>query len=127
MKPLHLLWLWIAGGVGLLAMALYLGLEPPGDLPDVGLGDKAEHVACFLVLTFWFSGIASARLHLPLGVSLFLFGVALEWAQYATAQGRVADIRDVAANSIGIVLGLVLASAGLGDWMRWVEARLLRR
>jgi hypothetical protein len=127
MKPLHLLWLWIAGGVGLLALALYLGLEPASDLPAIGLGDTVEHAGYFLVLTFWFSGIASARFHFPLGISLFLFGVALEWAQYATAQGRVADIRDVGANSIGIALGLVLASAGLGDWMRWVEARLLRR
>jgi len=127
MKPLQLLWFWIAGGVGLLAIALYLGLAPASDLPAIGLGDKVEHAGYFLVLTFWFSGIASARFHFPLGVALFLFGVALEWAQAAAARGRVADIGDLGANSIGIALGLVLASAGLGDWMRWVEGRLLRR
>jgi hypothetical protein len=127
MQPLHLLWFWIAGGVGLLAIALYLGLVPAGELPALGVGDAVEHAGCFLVLTFWFAGIASARFYFPLGTSLFLFGVALEWAQYATAHGRVADIRDVGANSIGIALGLVFASAGLGEWMRWVEARLLRR
>jgi hypothetical protein len=127
MQPLHLLWFWIAGGVGLLAMALYLGVAPAGNLPATGVGDTVEHASCFLVLTFWFSGIASARFHLPLGVALFLFGVALEWAQYATARGRVADLGDLGANSIGIALGLSLAAVGLGDWMRWVETRLLRR
>ena len=127
MQPLHLLWFWIAGGVGLLAMALYLGLAPAGALPVTGVGDRVEHAGYFLLLTFWFSGIASARFRFPLAVSLFLFGVALEWAQQATARGRVADLGDVGANSIGIALGLALASAGLGDWMRWVEARLLSR
>jgi hypothetical protein len=126
MQPLQLLWFWISGGVGLIAFAVYAGLSPAGALPATGLGDSVNHAGCFLVLTLWFSGIASARFRLALGAALFLFGVALEWAQQATALGRVADPADLAANSVGIAVGLMLASKGLGDWMRQVEARVLR-
>ncbi len=127
MQPLSLRWLWILGGVAQIAITLYAGLTPAANLPATGLGDDTLHAAGFLALTLWFSGIAAPRLYLPLGIALLLFGVALEGLQRATALGRVADFGDVGANAAGIAIGLVLARAGLGSWMRWVESLLRRR
>jgi hypothetical protein len=127
MQPLHLRRFWIAGGAALIASVLYAALVRAGDAPDTGLDNSVEHAGCFLVLTLWFSGIALRRFCFVVGAALFLFGVAIEWAQQATALGRVADAADLAANSVGIATGLGLAFAGLGDWMQRVEVRLLRR
>jgi glycopeptide antibiotics resistance protein len=49
-------------------------------------------------------------------------GVAIEFAQGAMPLGREADIRDVGANSLGIVIALMLALAGIGGWAQKIEA-----
>ncbi len=91
----------------------------------MGVGDRVLHGMGFLGLALWFSGIAAAQFYLPLGAALLAFGVALEGLQYVTGLGRVADLGDVGANAVGIAVGIALARAGIGEWMRWVE-RLLR-
>lgn len=73
----------------------------------------------------WCAGLVARSRYLALAAALFALGVGLEWLQGALASGRVTDPRDVAANSLGVALGLALAHAGLGDWMRWIEARVL--
>jgi hypothetical protein len=127
MQPLRLRWLWISGGVVLIAATLYAALVPARDLPAIGVSDSTEHSVGFLALSLWFSGITLPRLYPQVGVALLTFGVALEGLQRATALGRVADIGDVGADAVGIVIGLLLARIGFGAWMRWVEAAVLRR
>ena len=51
----------------------------------------------------------------------------MEVLQYALTSDRMADARDMTANSIGIAVGIVLAYVGLGAWAQRVESWLRRR
>jgi len=101
-----------------------LCLLPARDVPAIGASDFTEHAAGYLVLMLWFAGLTARERWIRTGAAFFALGVALEGIQAAMGLGRVADPRDVAANTLGVALGLALAYAGLGGWMRWVEARL---
>jgi VanZ family protein len=87
--------------------------------------DKAMHFTGYFLLTTWFTGVARRSRYLLVGVLLIAFGGALEIAQGAMHEGRMADWLDFLANSLGVMLGVTLAMLGLGDWMIWIE-RLLR-
>jgi hypothetical protein len=69
----------------------------------------------------WFSGVVRRSRYLMMGALLIAFGGALEIAQGLMHQGRTADWFDFLANSVGVALGLVAASLGLGNWMVWLE------
>jgi hypothetical protein len=126
-QPLRLASLWIALGIGLLAWVTALGLAPPSDLPLAALDDRVGHGVAFLALMLWFAGIAARRRWWLIGAALFLFGAGIELLQGAMALGRVPDAADAAANTAGILGGITAARAGLGDWMRRVEALVLSR
>ena len=57
-----------------------------------------------------------------IGVALLVMGIVIEGLQGAMHVGRQADLRDVYANSMGIVCGLALALAWLHGWAQRVEA-----
>jgi hypothetical protein len=123
--PLRFKWLWLLGGAALIAALVFGVLAPASELPALGFSDFTEHAAAYTVLMVWFAALYARSRWLLAAVALFLLGVALEGLQSAMELGRTADSSDVAANSLGIALGLALARAGLGGWMQWVEARLL--
>jgi hypothetical protein len=127
MSPLALRPLWLGGGACLVALVLAFALAPASAVPATGLGDRFEHTLAFVTLTLWFAGLLQPALYAPLGLALLAFGASIEWLQRASALGRVADLHDLAADLVGVVVGLAAARAGLGRWMQWVEARLIRR
>ena len=110
----------------LIAAVVVAGLTPASDLPAIGIGDFAEHAAGYSVLTLWFSGLVARTRWAIVAGALLGLGAALELLQGAMELGRVSDPIDMAANALGIAIALMLARAGLGGWMQWVEARLLR-
>jgi hypothetical protein len=124
--PLRLRGVWISGAAALVAGLVYLCLLPAQEVPDLGLSDFAEHAGGYLVLMLWFAALSARARWLLLAGALALLGLGLEWLQGALAIGRVSDPRDVAANTLGVAFGLALAYAGLGRWMHWIEARVLR-
>ena len=126
MLSLRFKWFWISGGVGLVAGVVLGVLAPASELPPLGFSDFTEHAIAYTVLMVWFAALYARARWLPAAAALFLLGIALEGLQAAMALGRTADPTDVAANSLGIALGLALARAGLGGWMQWVEARIPR-
>ena len=65
---------------------------------------------------------ASIFLARLLGPALLVMGIVIEGLQGAMNLGRVADMRDVYANTLGIVCGLVLALIWLGGWAQRVES-----
>jgi hypothetical protein len=127
MSPLVLRRFWLAGGVCLVAAVLALALAPTSAVPATGLGDRFDHTLAFATLTLWFAGLLQPPLYAPLGLALLAFGAAIEALQGASGLGRVADLRDLAVDLVGVAVGLAAARAGLGRWMQWVEARLIRR
>ena len=61
------------------------------------------------VLALWFAGIYPKSRYPMIGVGLLVMGIVIEGLQGAMNVGRQADLRDVYANSLGIVAGLTLA------------------
>ena len=130
MLPLrHTRWWRIAGGCVLL-FVLAAALAPafwwtPRIQTGIGF-DKWLHIATFLVLGVWFSGQYARRAYWRIALGLFLFGAFIELVQRQTTH-RSGDYYDLAADAVGIVVGLVIAYAGAGGWSlrleRWLEQR----
>ena len=114
--------LWLVSGWILVILAIVASLVPSHDLPQIGgVSDKLEHVVGYFVLALWFAGIYPKSRYLMIGVALLVMGIVIEGLQGAMHVGREADLRDVYANSLGIVCGLTLALAWLGGWAQRVE------
>ena len=119
--------LWFCAGLAIALAVLVVCLIPGGKLPDMRVSDKTEHVAAFVMLAFWFGSILVRRDLFWLALALLLFGGAIELAQGAMRMGRNADIHDLFADGVGILLGLALALTPLGRWARWLESLVGRK
>jgi VanZ family protein len=108
--------LWLVIGWTLVVGCLYVSLMPVRSLPHTGVSDKIEHAGAYALLALWFAGLYPRSRYVIIGIGLFMMGVTIEWAQGAMHLGRQSDYRDVIANTIGIVAGLVLAALWLGGW-----------
>jgi len=118
---------WLALGWALVAAVVVGSLLPSSSLPAFQVWDKLEHLAAYGVLAFVFAGaLGRARWKAVLWGFLAL-GAGLEVAQALGGAGRMADPWDMVANTLGVVMGLGLASRVPGGWCRWVEARFLVR
>jgi len=125
-RKLRLWWVWWLVGWVLLAATVNESLQAKvWKVADLIAWDKATHFLGYFLLTTWFTGVARRSRYPLVGVLLIAFGGALEIAQGAMHEGRMADWLDFLANSLGVMLGVTLAMLGLGDWMIWIE-RLLR-
>lgn len=102
---LRLLKAWYGLGVLMLAGVALVSLMPAA---DTGVGDKFAHVLTYFMLGGWFGLLAPKRAAL-VGtiVGLTLFGMLLELLQGMTAY-RYAEWADVAANTAGTLIGVLL-------------------
>lgn len=112
---------WLIIGWALILAAVIVCLLPGKSLPNTGVNDKFEHTILYAFLMVWFAGLYPRSRYLIIAIGLFLMGGAIELAQGAMHMGREADLRDVVANTTGIVVGLLLALAGLGGWAEWID------
>ena len=87
--------------------------------------DKWLHAVTFLFLSIWFAGLWERRAYWRVATGLLLFGFVVEGCQLLVSY-RTADWLDIAANTLGIIVGMLAATAGLGGWGLWVEARYSR-
>ena len=115
--------LWLVSGWIMVVLALIASIVPLSELPKMGgISDKLEHVVAYFVLALWFAGIYPRSRYPMIGVALLVMGIVIEGLQGSMNLGRQADLRDVYANTIGIVCGLLLALIWLGGWAQRVEA-----
>lgn len=89
------------------AILLYLTQAPDHELPAVSVWDKAEHSISWLVLTgvglaFWPERPARIT------AFTFVFGALVEVLQATLPFGRDGDVRDLIADSVGILAALVI-------------------
>ena len=87
--------------------------------------DKWLHGLTFAVLALWFGGLFARRRYGYIALGLMAFGFLVEGCQLLVGY-RTADWLDIAANTAGIIGGLLVAAAGLGGWALWLEGRLSR-
>ena len=115
-------WFWLGLGWTFIAVAVVVSLVPGQKLPPTGVSDKLEHSVAYALLTLWFAGIYPRTAYWRIGLSMFVLGVCIEVLQGLMPFGRQPDVRDVVANSLGIVGGIALAMTGLGGWAQRIEA-----
>ena len=107
---------WVFGFI-LVLIALVVCLVPGHELPGAfELNDKVSHLVGHALLAIYFSGLVPRRRWWKIFLFLLLFGAVIEVAQYYMNVGREGDPRDVVANSIGALSGLLLGWLGLSRW-----------
>lgn len=121
--PLRYAHIWATLGGVLLAVILVLALLPdPGQLP-INYNDKIVHALAFMALMLWFSGVVELRRLPMLAICLAAYGVLIELLQGLTATRRP-ELLDLGADVAGILLGWIIAIAGLRRWCIWLESGL---
>ena len=98
-------------------------LAPSEHLPELAhsIWDKAEHAAAFGVLYLLGHWVYTRR-RVVLVCSLLVFGAAIEVAQAATGW-RMGDVADWAADAVGVVLAVGIATV----WDLAIARRSTRR
>ncbi len=95
----------VAGGWLYAAAIVFLSLTPNPPELDLDQGDKLGHLLSYGVLSLWFC-LLYRRWQARLGFAALwvAMGIALEFAQGATGY-RTFEFADMAANSLGVLLG----------------------
>ena len=118
---LRLLWLTI--GYALVALVVYLSLT--SSPVDTGLSfpyqDKVFHAFAYFVLMAWFAQIYHDRFQRNLiAVMFIIMGVTLEYLQ-SFDPNRFYEYGDMVANTMGVVIGLLLALTGAKNCLIKIE------
>ena len=124
MLPLKYPWFWATVGWLLVAGVVFGSLVPGPALQGVAVGDKLLHAGSYCLLMLWFGGLYARRRQVVVALALFALGCTLEALQAATTT-RSFDLRDMAANGSGILIGLVLTATLLEGWCQRFERRVL--
>lgn len=122
---LHYLKIWKGLGWALVLSVIVLSLAPTPDVPvTFDMSDKLIHLAAYCVLMFWFGAIhLSTPARLKTGAALVFMGVLLEFAQGWTGY-RSFQVPDMAANSLGVVLGFFLCRTSLSGVFSYIEKKI---
>jgi VanZ family protein len=122
MQPLRFAYAWLAGGVVIMLAVLTLAVAPGAPGPAF-LSDKAVHFLAFLIMMIWFCGIVRWRITPGVAIGLLGYGVLIELLQSRLSY-RYAEVNDALFDLGGILLGWLLAFAGLRRWAAKVESVL---
>lgn len=115
-----------AGALIVAGVIAVIALIPGHAGPPTLIGwDKLDHASAFAALTVLARCGWPGRARLGPALVLFGYGIAIELAQGTTAVGRVASVSDIAANAVGIALGLAVSwgLARLGAAAPWLDRR----
>ena len=134
MLPLRYAQRWRATGLFLLVLVLIAALMPAvwffSDSRQlvswVVNVDKWLHALTFVFLAVWFSGQYERRAYWRVALGLVMFGILIEVCQRMVSY-RSAEWYDLAADVLGVVIGLTIAWLGMGGWSQRAEAWLARR
>lgn len=122
---LHWKALWLAVGLGLIGLILFLSLMPlaPPSIPfiDIPHLDKVEHCLAYFTLMGWFIQLylqPAQRVKLIWG--FIALGILIEILQ-GMGGVRHADWKDALANASGVVLAWQLAKTSFSQYLERVE------
>ena len=107
-------------------LGVIIGSLVPGPALEhvVHVNDKVLHASTYFALMVWFGGFYRPGLYLAIAGVLVALGVSLDLLQGLT-QTRSFDLYDIAMNTAGVTVGLILSFALSGGWCQRVEQRLL--
>jgi len=117
---------WNAGGWGLVLLVIFLSVIPsPEKTPSFQGADKLFHSLAYTVLMLWFGALHTSRgVRLRTGLALVFMGSALELIQGLLGY-RTLSTADMAANALGILLGLLLCLTPLSGMFQLAESLIL--
>ena len=127
MRPLRYRGLWVLLGAVMLAIVFYLCLKAPDGGAETLLPDKFSHALAFFGLTAWFAALVERRGYAVIAGLMLAVGIAIEIAQGAMALGRSAELADVYADALGILLGLAISLPIRDSWFERIERWLPQR
>ena len=122
LRGFHRPQLWLLGWIVTLKLALIVCLVPlPGAAVPVPHVDKLEHVLGFALLTAYAAMLFERRRdHILAALGLCAYGALIEVLQ-ALVPWRSADALDLAADVLGVILGLSIAWTPLARLMLRVD------
>ena len=97
----------IAAGWGLIAAIVWLSIIPSPPQVHASHSDKVGHLFAYGILMFWFGQLYATR-RPYYALSFVALGVALEFVQGWLGY-RTQDVLDMAANTVGVLLGWAIA------------------
>ncbi len=102
--------LWL--GWGWIGCILYASLMPsPPPLPGQG-SDKLVHLLAYALPACWFAWLYPGRRALWVALLLIALGAVIEWLQ-PRLSARYFEWADMGANTLGVLLGIILARSPL--------------
>lgn len=123
MLPLRYPWVWLLLGWALVISVVVGSLVPASMLRAITVSDKIMHAGSYFLLMIWFAGLYRRDKHPWVALALLLLGIALDVLQLDTST-RHFEVADIAADAIGILLGLALSMWVLEGWCRRLERAL---
>jgi VanZ family protein len=124
LKPLRRPRLWLGLWWLAIALGIVVSLVPPPAIDAPRGSDKLVHLLSYGALAVGAVQLFATRTALlRAGAGLVGLGVALELAQQAFTSTRMLDPRDAAANTLGVLLGLLVARTPLRDLLAKLDAR----
>jgi VanZ family protein len=119
--------LWLSLGALLLAVILVICLIPLSLPPAApALNDKLLHFLTFGLLAVWFGALVTPVKQLKVMLLLLGYGLLIEVLQSFTGF-RNAELLDLVADAVGILIGWALLQTPLRNWPRWCECCLPRK
>lgn len=119
--PLHFRRTWLVVGWVMVIVAIYGSLTGNEAIAHAGVNDKFMHAGTYATLSLWFAGIYPRSRYALIALGLFALGVSIELLQGWMREGRSKDLYDVFANTLGIFVGLAVATWWLGGWAQRLE------
>lgn len=126
MLPVRFPWIWWTGGWLLVAGVCVGSLLPATYIADVSIQDKILHAGAYGAMMLWFAGLFRRQRHWVIALLLFGLGLSLDLLQ-GTSVSRTFDLADIAANTGGILLALVLSMLVFKGWCLRIEQWLVSR
>ena len=122
MLPLRYLRLWLLLGWLMVFVVIGASLMPAKAVEILfgTLNDKLEHAAAYAGLMAWFGGMFRRTPQVWVGVALVALGGVLELLQGLTPT-RTPDLLDLAADTVGVLIGLMLSMTVLTRWCQRIE------
>jgi VanZ family protein len=114
--------LWIALSMVLLAAVLVASLQPDFGPPVPAGFDKVEHLAAYVLLALWFTGLVARGRYWVVGAGLLALGLLIEVLQWRMNLGRSAEVLDMLANALGVGAGISIALIATGGWAPRLES-----
>ncbi len=114
---------WLVAGMLLVGLVVYLSLIPhPPEPLSFPQSDKLEHGFAYASLSLWFCQLyLRGRQRIAVVVALVTLGVVIEILQGLSGY-RYFEYADMLANSVGVLLGFLLARTPLGRVFVLIES-----